>query len=242
MNSYYVINKHFIEGSKYMYYICSDAVYPYLSGHKASNHRNIKPQGVTLEEQKLSPQKFSISYPILPADDDNKAWIKINNAITGEVSNLFKSQVLLTEKTDFNEVLGTYEVTVNKNSILSILFSLYTYVDGAAHGVTAYSSITANTDTGQIYSFSDLFNSKVYYVGTLNELANQYIKDNNIQLINEYKGVTPNQQYYLTPNSLVLYYQPYEYTPGYYGLFKVVIPYNKIQNILSPLSPITKLI
>lgn len=196
---------------------------------------------VTIIKQKLIPTKFTIEYPLIPNDNNDKALLKVNNYIIDEVSELFKSQVLLPEKVDFYEVFGTYEVTVNKNDILSILFSMYTYVKEAAHGVTAYSSLTVNTKTGVIYSFNDLFNPKMNYIPIINEIAKQYIKDNNIQLINEYKGVTPNQQYYLTEKELVLYYQPYEYTPGYYGIFKIEIPYNKIRNLITPLSPISKL-
>lgn len=196
---------------------------------------------VTIIKQKLIPTKFTIEYPLIPNDNNDKALIKVNNYIIDEVSKLFKSQVLLPEKVDFYEVFGTYEVTVNKNDILSILFSMYTYVKEAAHGVTAYSSLTVNTKTGAVYSFNDLFNPKMNYIPIINQIAKQYIKDNNIQLINEYKGVTPNQQYYLTEKELVLYYQPYEYTPGYYGIFKIEIPYNKIKNLITPLSPISKL-
>lgn len=219
---------------------------PYLNNYykfKNIYARNvIFTEAVKLQEQKLVPSKLSIFYPFIPNANNNKAYLSINNAITDEVSKLFKQQVLLPEVSDFNEIYGRYEITVNKNNIISILFSLYTYINKAAHGFTAYSSVTANTNTGQIYSFSDLFNSKIYYVGFLNELAKQYIKDNNIPLINAYNGITPNQQYYLTEDSLVLYYQVYEYTPYYYGLFKIEIPSEKIKNLLGPLSPINRLI
>lgn len=196
--------------------------------------------GVQLQQQNLMPDKFSIDYPVIPNANNKENIAKINNGILDEVNGLFRSQVLIPEVTDFNEILGTYVVTLNEKGILSALFSLYTYVNRAAHGFTAYSSITVNLETGKIYSFSDLFNPKLYYVGFLNELAEQYIKENNIELINQYKGITPDQQYYLTPNSLVLYYQVYEYTPYYYGLFKIEIPYNKISNLITPLSPIAR--
>lgn len=199
------------------------------------------PVSVELSEQELIPDKFNISYPFISNANNNQIITQINNSIIDEVTSLFKNQVLLPEKIDFNEVLGTYEIMLNHSGILSILFSMYTYVSKAAHGFTAYSSITVNVETGQDYSFSDLFNPKLYYVGFLNEIAKQYIRDNNVQLINEYKGITTNQQYYLTPDTLVLYYQVYEYTPYYYGLFKIEIPYNKIENLLTPLSPIVKL-
>jgi hypothetical protein len=209
-----------------------------------NNNKNYRDEdAVKLQEQKLKPTEFAISYPVIPpSEDKGDDIIKVNNAITNEVSELFKSQVLKPEVLNFNEVLGIYETMLNKKGILSILFSMYTYVNKSAHGFTQYSSITANVKNGQIYSFSDLFNSKVYYVGFLNEIVKQYIKENNFQLINEYHGITENQSYYLTPNSLVIYYQVYEYTPYYYGLFKIEIPYNKISNIISPVGPIAKLI
>lgn len=196
---------------------------------------------VKLSEQKLSPINFSINYPVISNEKEIESLTKINNLIADEVSKLFRSQVLLPEIVDFHDILGNYEVTLNQKNILSILFNMGTYINHAAHGYTKYSSITANTETGQVYEFSDLFNPKVYYTKVLNDLAIQYIKENNIDLISEYKGITEDQQYYLTPENLVLYYQIYEYTPYVYGLFKIEIPYNKITNIISPTGPIARL-
>ncbi|MHC6180090.1 DUF3298 and DUF4163 domain-containing protein [Clostridium sp. JNZ X4-2] len=196
---------------------------------------------VKLNEQKLSPANFSINYPVISNEKDTEPLTKINNIIADEVSKLFRSQVLLPEIVDFHDVLGNYEIMLNQKNILSILFNMGIYINHAAHGYTKYSSITVNTETGQVYEFSDLFNSKVYYTKILNELAQQYIEENNIDLIDEYKGITEDQQYYLTPDSLVLYYQIYEYTPYVYGLFKIEIPYNKISNIINPAGPIARL-
>jgi hypothetical protein len=225
-----------------MVYIC-----PYFSRkmddieYRNSNKYYVN-ESIILKEQKLSPQKFNIKYPYISNLDNDIIKSKINESIVNEVSDLFKSQVLIPEQVDFNEIFGTYEIGVNKNNILSVLFSLYTYVNRAAHGITQYSSITINTKTGEVYKFDELFNSKVYYTEFLNRIANQYIKENNIQLINPYGGVRPNQEYYLTEDNLIIYYQVYEYTPYYYGLFKIEIPYNEIKNLLSPTSPINKLL
>ncbi|URZ01497.1 DUF3298 and DUF4163 domain-containing protein [Clostridium felsineum] len=216
-----------------MYYI-----YPYFSDDK---NRAVN-GAADLEDQKLSPQKFSIAYPVIITKQDKKVKDKLNSEIINTVSELFKKQVLLPEMVDFNEVLGVYETMVNKNYILSILFSIYTYVNMAAHGLTVYSALTVNTETAKVYSFSDLFNSKMDYLGYLTRIAEKYIKDNNIQLINEYQGVTNNQEFYLTEDKLVLYYQVYEYTPYYYGVFKIPILYTEIKPLLWPMSPINKLI
>lgn len=199
-------------------------------------------EAVNLKNQKLMPPKFKISYPVINNPNSKDNITKINNAIVDEVDKLFRSQVLRPEVIDFAEVLGTYEITLNKNGIFSILFALYVYENKAAHGLTLYSSITANVEKGEVYIFSDLFNPKIYYISILNELAQKYIKENNILLINKYNGITENQQYYLTENSLVLYYQLYEYTPYVYGLFKIEIPYSKIVNIVGPAGPIPKIL
>ncbi len=166
----------------------------------------------------------------------------LNQAIIDKVAGLFKSQVLVPEQVDFSEVYGTYEDTLNENGIVSILFDMYTYVNKAAHGLSVYDSITFNANTGQIYSFSDLFNPRTNYIAELNRLAQEYIQRNNVTLTTPFGGVEENQAFYLTPDSLVMYYQVYEYTPYYYGLFKIEIPYNRIRNLLGPLSPINQLI
>ncbi|AND84961.1 DUF3298 domain-containing protein [Clostridium tyrobutyricum] len=202
---------------------------------------NLK-EGIKLEEQILEPDKFKISYPVVDNTKNKENISNINNAIINEVGELFKSQALVDGVVDFNQILGDYEVTLNESGILSILFSMYIYVNRAAHGYTKYSSITVNIENGRVYSFSDLFNSKVNYTAVLNELAKQYIEQNNITLINEYNGITPDQEYYLTPTSLVIYYQVYDYTPYVHGLFKIEIPYEKIKNIISPVGPIAQIL
>lgn len=172
-------------------------------------------------------------------DEDLKE--RINEAIIDEVLYLFKNQVMVAEKINFQEIIGFYKVTLNEKGLLSILFSLYTYT-GGAHGYTAYSSLTIDLNTGEIYEFEDLFNPKFYYKGFLDKIIYEKIKEMDVPLIEEYNGITENQQFYLTPESLVIYYQVYEYTPYAYGLFKIEIPYTEIISALGPVSPIQRLI
>lgn len=211
--------------------IMDDDIYRIDNGMKAQ-----------IEEQVLKPQTFKISYPIVRGIGNAQMETVVNSAILDEVGNLFRQQILLPDKVEFAAVDGFYEIALNEEGLLSILFGLNTYVSGAAHGYTAYSSLTIDFETGKVYEFGDLFNSKVYYKGIIDEIAKKYISDNDIPLIAEYDGVTPDQQFYLTPDSLVLYYQIYEYTPYAYGLFKIPIPYTEIESILGPLSPIQRLL
>jgi len=60
-------------------------------------------------------------------------------------------------------------------------------------------------------------------------------------MINEFRGITVNQDYYLTPKNLVIYFQQYEYTPGYVGIPEFEIPYRTIINYINEEGPIGRL-
>ncbi|EKS4342217.1 DUF3298 and DUF4163 domain-containing protein [Clostridium sporogenes] len=201
---------------------------------------NIDP--LPLNEQNLQPKNFKITYPFVQDIGNENISKFVNESIDNEVSNLFKEQVLIPRKANIQEVIGFYEVKLNKSCLLSILFGMYTYYANAAHGLTAYSSLNIDLNTGQLYKLSDLFTSKINYKPILEQKVREYIKANNVPLIEEYKGLDEDQQFYLTPNSLVLYYPIYKYTPYAYGLFQIPIPFKDILNLLGPVSPIQRLL
>ncbi|WP_251859744.1 DUF3298 and DUF4163 domain-containing protein [Clostridium sp. Marseille-Q2269] len=205
-------------------------------------HRQCNMGAISLSEQNLQPKNFKITYPFIQEVADEPISKLVNEAIANEVSNLFKQQALIPSKINVEEVIGFYDVKLNNKCILSILFGMYTYYTNAAHGSTLYSSLNIDLDTGKIYKLSDLFTSKINYKPILEEKVRGYIKVNNVPMLEEYKGLDPNQQFYLTPDSLVLYYPVYQYTPYAYGLFQIPIPYKDILNLLGPVSPIQRLL
>lgn len=194
-----------------------------------------------LGEQVLSPSNFKLTYPFVNNISDEAVQANVNDAILDLVGFMFRDQVLRPEKMQFLDVFGAYEVPLNQHNLLSILYSLYTFT-GGAHGYTSFDSITIDLKTGRIYSFEELFNGKINYKGYINKIAIDLTKKQNVTFIAEYKGITNNQRYYLTPDFLVLYYGLYEYTPYAFGRFEIKIPYSQIINILSPESPIKRLI
>ncbi|HAK44120.1 MAG TPA: hypothetical protein DCM59_17265 [Clostridium sp.] len=98
-----------------------------------------------------------------------------------------------------------------------------------------------DVNTGKVYDLGDLFNTRMNYAKILSDIAMKKANEMNINFIEPYNGITDTQQFYLTPEALVLYYQVGEYTPASMGLFRITIPYNEISNILSPESPIVRL-
>jgi hypothetical protein len=201
----------------------------------------ISPETMRLEEAIVHPSLCNISYPYISNSEDDSVKTNINNSIIRKVNQLFTGNIFLPEKFNLEEIAEFYKVPLNEKGILSILFGLYTYREGP-HGITKYNSLTIDMETGKSYVFSELFNPKMNYLSVLNEFIFKEIKQKQIPIINEFKGVLDNQQFYLTPFALVIYYRIYEYTPYSYGLFEITIPYGDITELLSPLSPIQKLI
>ncbi|ACQ52415.1 DUF3298 domain-containing protein [Clostridium botulinum] len=234
----------FYDYDRYRFYYLDRYNPNYYSNFRYYNnyYRQCNIDPLPLSEQNLQPKNFKITYPFVQDISNENISKLVNESIADEVSNLFKEQVLLPQKINIEEVIGFYEVKLNKKCLLSILFGIYTYYTNAAHGLTAYSSLNIDIDTGKIYKLSDLFTSRINYKPILEQKVKEYIKVNNVPLLEEYKGLHEDQQFYLTPNSLVLYYPIYEYTPYAYGLFQIPIPFKDILNLLGPASPIQRLL
>lgn len=140
--------------------------------------------------------------------------------------------------TSIIEAQSGYTTPVNMKGILSLRFQDYYYPEQAAHGVTGVNSVTLNLQNGYIYHFNELFQPGSDYQAEINRIIQEQITARQIPMLKPFEGVTPNQEYYLTPDSLVIYYQPYVYTPGYFGVLEFRIPYQPIQNIIDPRGPI----
>lgn len=145
-------------------------------------YRECNMETIPLNEQILRPKNFRITYPFVKDIGNENISKLVNESIADEVSNLFKEQVLLPQKINIEEVIGFYEVKLNKKCLLSILFGIYTYYTNAAHGLTAYSSLNIDIDTGKIYKLSDLFTSRINYKPILEQKVKEYIKVNNVLL------------------------------------------------------------
>ncbi|HNU79629.1 MAG TPA: RsiV family protein, partial [Bacillota bacterium] len=59
------------------------------------------------------------------------------------------------------------------------------------------------------------------------------ITDRNIDLLDEFKGIRPDQDFYIADKSLVLFFQLYEITPYYMGLQYFPISVYQIQDIIA---------
>ncbi len=77
---------------------------------------------------------------------------------------------------------------------------------------------------------------------TINKMIEQQIKEKDLHFIKEFNGITEFEDYYLTDNALVIYFQELEYTIHAEGIPEFIIPYAKIRNLIDENGPIRQLI
>jgi hypothetical protein len=134
-----------------------------------------------------------------------------------------------------------YEITVNRNEILSIRFENYYYPEMMANGITVVQGLTVNLPSGKKYILKDLFKPGSNYKEYLNNIIERQIIEKDIPLINEFPGIKGNEVFYLKEDSLVIVYQEYELTPGYYGTLEFNMPFIELLPIIKKDGPIDML-
>lgn len=128
-----------------------------------------------------------------------------------------------------------YLVQFNTQNILSLTITESLYPERAAHPMYNLKAFTMNVQTGKIYQFQDLFKPGSAYQARVNEIVQRQINSKEIVFIAPYTGIKENEQgFYLTAKEVVVYYQPYEYTPYVYGFLKFSIPFDQIADIINP--------
>jgi hypothetical protein len=140
------------------------------------------------------------------------------------------------------EAWSDYKTTLNQNGILSVRFEDYFYPVMAAHGVTGFCSVTLDLDSGYVYDLHQLFRRGFNFQAVIDEIIRNQITTQQITLVKPFPGIGPNENYYLTSDSLVIYYQPYVYTAGAYGVLEFPIPYQQIGEIIDPPGPIGRIL
>jgi len=175
----------------------------------------------------VSQENVHLTYPQVDGLADGAVQNKINTQIDNEV-HTFKEP--LSDKSHSVDI--RYLLEFNKNNILSLTLAESHYRKLAAHPMHYMKAMTMNTKTGQVYQLVDLFKVNSDYQSRLTAIINQQIVDKNLHLLKPFEGVKMDQEFYLTADGLVIYYQLYYYTPYVYGILKFNIPYEQVADIM----------
>ncbi|MDI3091314.1 DUF3298 domain-containing protein [Priestia megaterium] len=188
----------------------------------------------TVYSQQMVKKKLNVYYPVVHLTNQ-AVQHSMNSKILQRTNELIRQQGY-GENPDTEET-GYYELKTNERNVLSLTLVNFAY-SGGAHGLTVVVPLTFNVLTGKTYQLKDLFKKESNYVSVLSKIVGEQIKERDIMVLGEYKGIKPDQDFYIADKSLVLFYQLYDLAPYVYGIPYFPISIYAIQDIIEDESPL----
>ncbi|WP_127531546.1 DUF3298 and DUF4163 domain-containing protein [Paenibacillus kobensis] len=179
--------------------------------------------------------KVTMDIPVVSGASNSTAENLINTDIRKGVQQLISEQGSLEDPR--SEMIGWFETKTNEKGVLSL--SLYNYAyTGGAHGMTLQKSLTFNADTGRSYTLAQLFKPGTDYVKRLSDIVAKQIAARQIETLEPFKSIRPDQDFYIADRSLVIYFQLYELTAYVYGFAYFPISVYDLQDIINESGPL----
>ncbi|MBA4535245.1 WG repeat-containing protein [Brevibacillus halotolerans] len=136
---------------------------------------------------------------------------------------------------DYN-YFGDFSVDFFNNQLVQLKLQGYNYPFGAAHGMPTQIYPPIDLVTGQFYKLQDLFKPSSDYVKILSYIIGQMIKTDpqySYVFPNAFKGIAPDQPFYVHEDALYIYFPPYEIAPYAAGFPTFRIPFKEIMPIIN---------
>ena len=182
----------------------------------------------------------NVYYPQVVLSESSSWQYEINQAIIEQVKDLITLQTG-SIPTSVEQMLGFYEIKNNQRNILSLALSNYTYHFHAAHGMTYIKSLTFDFNKEKLVQLEDLFIPGSNYVEVISNHIQQQIEQRNIQLLDDFTTIQPQQDFYIADKTLVIYFQLYEITPYVEGLPMFPISVFDLMDSIDENSPLSRL-
>ena len=204
---------------------------------------------VDIVERKIQEEnrfiKIEALYPNIEGENKKtqKNIDKLNKKIKGDIDTWINDLKDLSIKSEHEselynvpfrqfQIFSTYKVELNKENIVSIPVEQYQDT-GGAHGLTTKISYNFDLNNGVMLKLKDLFKKDYDYTKVINnEIKKQIDKKSSIYFDNgkSFKGIKENQDFYITEDSVVVYFQLYEIAPYSSGIREFKIPFSLLKD------------
>lgn len=185
--------------------------------------------------------KVNVLYPVVSGLDNAETQQAINETLKTRAE-----QFLAASKTQFEksngpaagatyEFYSDYEVTYNRDGVVSFLLGHYTFL-GGANGTIGQTGMTFSLTDGRAVELSDLLQADPQANNTVKKLVEAQIKKDadlkgyNLADFNAWtKGMTSYlEHYYLTDNGVTVFFPLNNSAPSALGVLEFEIPWNKL--------------
>ncbi|NFL56254.1 DUF3298 domain-containing protein [Clostridium botulinum] len=184
-------------------------------------------------EEKYKPNKdYLVYYPKVKGMGDKDLEDEVNNRLKSlsEVKPIEENVQL-----EYN-YLGDFKIEFFNKNLLELELDGYNFHFGAAHGIPSKIYTKIDLTTGEFYELKDLFKEDSDYVKVLSDIIGQQIKNNpeySYIFPDTYNGIKEDQPFYVSQNTLYIYFYPYEIAPYAAGFPIFKIPYKDIIDIIN---------
>ncbi|OSB14910.1 WG repeat-containing protein [Clostridium botulinum] len=184
-------------------------------------------------EEKYKPNKdYLVYYPKVQGIGDKALEDEVNNRlkILSEVKPIEENVQL-----EYN-YLGDFKIEFFNKNLLELELDGYNFHFGAAHGMPSKIYTKIDLTTGEFYELKDLFKEDSDYVKVLSDIIGEQIKNNpeySYIFPDSYNGIKEDQPFYVSQDTLYIYFYPYEIAPYAAGFPTFKIPYKHIIDIIN---------
>ncbi|MBR2566246.1 MAG: DUF4163 domain-containing protein [Paenibacillus sp.] len=176
--------------------------------------------------------EVNIQYPQVSGLANKEAEAKINKVLKDEVDTAFAA--FKKQASEFGGATASvpygfetsYVVTYNERGVLGLITQRYENYAGA-HGMTYRTGHTFDLNTGKELKLDDVLNNSKPMRETIGKKVGEQLKAN-AGYLNGYKGLNKDQDYYVTPSGVVVFFQLYEYTSYAEGFPEFIFAYKDI--------------
>lgn len=182
------------------------------------------------------PRTIEVAYPVLDFET-------VSTERAAEIDAILRETAIsmIAEIAPFGDVTGGYKVNLEQAGLLSVTLEFSGYYQPMAHPMHYRASVTIDLEQGGTYGLTDLFGDPEH-LAVLSEIVREKIEAADIPLLVESVAISPDQDFYLTADALVIYFQLYEIAPYAWGFVGVELPYPSIAHLIHDESPLRRLI
>lgn len=200
---------------------------------------------ITLNEEMPDPRyTFSAQYPQIEGDDVFNSAMK--QLATGELAGFRKNAADAWNWAKNNQPeTGSfyqldYETRLPTEQLITVQFTFDVYSAGAAHPFQGFIALNYDRAQQRFLDLPELFRPEAAYLERLSGLSKQaLIRKNRLDFEEGADPAPANfQDWLITPDGLLLLFEPYQIGPYAAGPAEILLPYSDLQDILDPEGPL----
>ena len=183
----------------------------------------IKDNQIDIENKNLI---CNIEYPTIQNILNNNLITYINKTIKEDI--LAFKQVNIDNYLENKHnllILANYEITLNKKNLISIPI-VFSESEKYSRLINYINTYNYDINRNKKIELSDIFKNKFNYTSYINNLIEK-------QTDIPFRGVLPDQNFYITANSIVICFSSYELDNLYSGIQEFEIKFKEIEENLS---------